>query len=143
MVEAHNPQNGGYPVIKSEKREHRDPYAGWWDEQERRDYNETVHEDNDILGRFATEDYTWTTAGWGWVLMGSFVATFLGVLGVVYVTYPDKPAVPRTFPDGLEQELGGKGTMRVSSAYFSTVRRMLKSVRPSNPVKKLSGQRRG
>ena len=76
-----------------------------------------MHEDNDILGRFATEDYTWTTKGWGWVLMGSFVATFLGVLGVVYVTYPDKPAVPRTFPDGLEQELGGKGTVRVSSTY--------------------------
>jgi len=113
----YNPQNGGYPVMKPEKRQHRDPYAGWWDEQERRDYNEVVHEDNDILGRFATEDYTWTTAGWGWVLMGSFVATFLGVLGVVYVTYPDKPAVPRTFPDGLEQELGGKGTVRVSFTY--------------------------
>ncbi len=45
----YNPQNGGYPVMKPEKREHRDPYAGWWDEQERRDYNEVVHEDNDIL----------------------------------------------------------------------------------------------
>ena len=97
------------------KREHRDPYANWWDEQERRNYGEVVHEDNDILGRFATEDYTWTTAGWGWVLMGCFVATTLSLLGVVYVTYPDKPAVPRTFPDGLEQELGGKGSVRVSS----------------------------
>lgn len=65
---------------------------------------------------FSTEDYTWTTLGWGWVLMGSFVATVLGLCGVVYFTYPDRPAVERTFPGGLEEELGGKGAVRVSSS---------------------------
>jgi len=32
-------------------------------------------------------------------------------LGAVYVTIPGKPSVPRTFPGGLEQELGGPGTV--------------------------------
>lgn len=63
---------------------------------------------------FSTEDYTWTSPEWGWVLMGTFVATLLGLCGAVYLTYPDKPALPRTFPGGLEEELGGKGTVRVS-----------------------------
>lgn len=64
---------------------------------------------------FSTEDYTWTSAEWGFVLMGTFIATVLGLCGVVYLTYPDQPAVARTFPGGLEEELGGKGAVRVSN----------------------------
>lgn len=56
-------QNGNYPdpSLTSAlplKRQHRDPYADWWDPIERRNYGEPVHEDNDILGIFSTEDYT-------------------------------------------------------------------------------------
>lgn len=41
--------NGNYPdpTLTSAlpvKRQFRDPYAGWWDPQERRNYGETVHE---------------------------------------------------------------------------------------------------
>lgn len=36
-----------------------------WDKQERRNYGETVHEDNDILGIFTPEEYTHVTPGWG------------------------------------------------------------------------------
>jgi NADH dehydrogenase (ubiquinone) 1 beta subcomplex subunit 8 len=43
--------------------------------------------------------------------------TFLGFCGVISLTYPDKPSVPRTFPDGLEKELGGAGAVRVSVVY--------------------------
>lgn len=40
---------------------------------------------------------------------GLFVLTVLGLCGVVYATYPDKPAVPRAFPyDGLREALGGE-----------------------------------
>ena len=106
--------NGGYPDLPRVKRQHRDPYGDWWDTQDRRNFGEPVHEDNDILGIFATEDYTWTSAGWGAVLMGTFVATFLGVCTVVYYTYPDTPAVPRRFPGGLDRELGGSTTLLVS-----------------------------
>lgn len=41
--------------------------------------------------------------------------------------YPDKPSAPRTFPDGLEKELGGPNTVSVSDVlqlafgYFTPV----------------------
>ena len=38
-------------------------------------------------------------------------ATF-GLAGVVSFFYADTPTVPRTFPGGLEEELGGKGAVR-------------------------------
>lgn len=84
-------------------------------------------QDNDILGIFTPESYTHVTPGWGLVLIvslkhmlclkieeicinavqGSFVAAFCGMLTVVSTYYPDKPSTPRTFPGGLEAELGG------------------------------------
>lgn len=40
---------------------------------------------------------------------GLFILSVFGLCGVVYATYPDKPAVPRTFPfDGLRDALGGE-----------------------------------
>jgi len=107
--------NGGYPRLPPIKRQHRDPYGDWWDKQDRRNFGEPVHEDNDILGIFATEDYTWTTPGWGAVLFGTFVATFLSVVGVVYMYYPDRPAVPKRYPGGLDRELGGPTAVLVPS----------------------------
>lgn len=106
-------QNGQYPEVPRVKRSLRDPYDNWWDPQERRNYGEPIHEDNDILGVFSTEPYTHFTTSWGWVLMGTFVGTVLTLCGAVAVYYPDKPSVPRTFPGGLETELGGPGALSV------------------------------
>lgn len=107
-------QNGGYINPPRIKRQHRDPYGVYWDQQERRNFGEPVHEDNDMLGMFSTYDYTWTTTGKGLVMMGSFIAVFLGVSGLVYLKYPDVPSYPREFEGGLERELGGPGAVRVS-----------------------------
>lgn len=96
------------------KRSLRDPYDDWWDKQERRNFGEPLHEDNDILGVFSTEPYNHFTIGWGAVLLGTFVASVFGLCGVVSVFYPDKPSVPKTYPDGLERELGGAGAWPVS-----------------------------
>ena len=52
--------NGGYPNPPAIKRQFRDPHAKYWDQQERRNYGEPIHEDNDVLGVFTTEKYTWT-----------------------------------------------------------------------------------
>ncbi|KAI9709784.1 MAG: hypothetical protein M1820_003187 [Bogoriella megaspora] len=104
---AYGIQLGDYVNPPAIKRQHRDPYADWWDKQERRNFNEPVHEDNDILGIFSTEDYTHFTPAWGGVLWIGVVTTVLGLMGVVYQYYPDKPSAPRTFPGGLEKELGG------------------------------------
>ncbi|OAX84740.1 hypothetical protein ACJ72_00879 [Emergomyces africanus] len=41
-----------------QKRQFRDPYGDWWDKQDRRNFGEPVHEDNDILTILSTEKYT-------------------------------------------------------------------------------------
>lgn len=132
MITDHD-QNGGYVNPPREKRQFRDPYADWWDKQGRRNFGEPVclppyplywcsallkhphiqlHEDDDILGRFSPEEYTWTTPGKGLVMIGTFVLTFSAFCGVVYQFYPDKPAIPRKFPHGgLAEALGGPGSL--------------------------------
>ncbi|KAF2736486.1 hypothetical protein EJ04DRAFT_462817 [Polyplosphaeria fusca] len=104
--------NGGYVNPPPEKRSNRDPYGDWWDKQERRNFGEPVHEDNDILGVLSLHDYNHFTPGWGGVLWGVFIVTVLGVCGVTAMTYPDKISSPRTFEDGLERELGGPKAIR-------------------------------
>lgn len=108
-------QNGGYVNPPLEKRQFRDPYADWWDKQEKRNFGEPCHEDNDILGVFSPEEYTWTTAGKGGIMMGTFLTAAAGLLFAVSVTYPDKPSAPREFTAGLERELGGERGVRVSA----------------------------
>lgn len=111
-------QNGGYVNPPPEKRQFRDPYADWWDKQERRNYGEPVHEDNDILGMFSPEEYTHFTSGRAFFLLGCFAASFGALYWVVSKNYPDKPSVPRRFPGGLVRELGGPGTIYVSFRFF-------------------------
>ncbi|RMJ22264.1 hypothetical protein PHISP_06865 [Aspergillus sp. HF37] len=101
--------DGNYPNPPREKRQFRDPYESWWDQQERRNFGEPVHEDNDILGVFSPEQHTHVSPGKGFFHLGCFVAAFLGLCGAVSLTYPDRPTIPRTFPDGMEKELGGPG----------------------------------
>lgn len=107
-------QNGGYINPPLEKRNNRDPYADWWDKQERRNYGEPLHEDEDILGRLSPEEYTHASPGKAVFQLFFFVGAVFGLAGIVSMLYPDKPALPRTFPDGLESELGGPGAVRVS-----------------------------
>jgi NADH dehydrogenase (ubiquinone) 1 beta subcomplex subunit 8 len=95
------------------KRAFRDPYGDWWDRQERRNFGEPVHEDDDILRVFSTEPYNHFKAPKAWFLLGCSISTFLAFCYTVTFFYPDKPSVPRTFPDGLERELGGPNAVPV------------------------------
>ena len=79
-----------------------------------------MHEDNDTLGVFSTEDYTHFTPAWGAVLLSCFAGTVLLLMDVVYQYYPDKPSAPRTFPGGLERELGGPNAPSVSRTAFGS-----------------------
>jgi hypothetical protein len=72
-----------------------------------------VHEDNDVLGVFSLEDYNVFTSKGAFQGWGIFISGILGLLGVVYLVLPDKPAVPRTAPGGLLEEYGGPGAMSV------------------------------
>ena len=101
------------------KRQFRDPHADWWDKQERRNFGEPLHEDNDILGIFSPEEYTHFTPGQSFLFIGMFAAAIGALAFVVSQTYPDRPAVPREFPGGLEAELGGPYAVRVSFKYCS------------------------
>lgn len=107
-------KNGGYINPPRVKRQFRDPHADWWDKQERRNYGEPVHEDNDILGMFSPEEYTHQKPGTAALQLGLFVASVFGLCAVVGVLYPDKQSVPREFEGGLERELGGPTAVRVS-----------------------------
>lgn len=49
--------------------------------------------------------------------MGTFIASVLGLCGVVKLYYPDRVSVPKTYDDGLEAELGGPRAVRVSGIY--------------------------
>ena len=106
--------NGGYKNPPATLRQFRDPYADWWDKQERRNFGEPVHEDNDILGMFSPHEYTHFTPGWGAICLGSFVVTFLGVVAVARMVTPDMPSVKRGYEGGLDRELGGEGALLVS-----------------------------
>ena len=63
---------------------------------------------------FSPEEYTHFKPGKGAVLLGTFVAAVFGLCAAVYPYYPDKPSAPRTFPGGLDVELGGEGALHVS-----------------------------
>lgn len=111
-------QNGGYVNPPRQPRQFRDPYGDWWDKQERRNFGEPVHEDNDILGMFSLEEYRHFTPAKGFFLMGCSIATVGALCWVVSMYYPDKPSVPRTFPGGLDRELGGEGALPVRPRPF-------------------------
>lgn len=116
LTEEEDPEmNGGYINPPRVKRQFRDPHADWWDKQERRNFGEPVHEDNDVLGMFSPYEYTWCSSPVAFAQIGVFVAAFLGVCWVVSKVYPDRPSYPREFEGGLERELGGPGAMRVSA----------------------------
>jgi NADH dehydrogenase (ubiquinone) 1 beta subcomplex subunit 8 len=112
-------QNGGYQNPPAVKRQHRDPYGGWWDKQEKRNFGEPVHEDNEILSVFSPEQYTHVSPGKGFRHLGVFVAAFLSLCGVVSLYYPDKPSAPKVYVDGLEKELGGPNAVLVRTIQHS------------------------
>ena len=60
---------------------------------------------------FSPEDYNFYTPAQCFSLIGCFVAVFVGLMGVVKMTYPDRPAVDRGYEGGLDRELGGKGAL--------------------------------
>ncbi|KAI9318202.1 hypothetical protein BX666DRAFT_2018875 [Dichotomocladium elegans] len=102
-----DPQIGDYPNLPRWSTQARGPY-GWWDPQDKRNFGETLHEEDEILGVWGPDLHSYST----WKALGQlglFVASMAGLSFVVYNTYPDRPAVKRTYPfDGLKAELGSR-----------------------------------
>jgi NADH dehydrogenase (ubiquinone) 1 beta subcomplex subunit 8 len=96
------------------KRSLRDPYEDWWDKQERRNFGEPVHEDNDMLGVFSLHEYNHFNTKQAVASTLTYVAFIASVFGAVWWFYPGEQVAPRAFPGGLDVELGGKGAVLVS-----------------------------
>ncbi|GAB5585729.1 hypothetical protein Unana1_00629 [Umbelopsis nana] len=104
---AEDPQIGDYPNLPDLSNQLRSPF-GWTDNQDRRNFGEPVHEQDEVLNVWAPDVHEYSP----YKALAQF-GVFIGVLSafsyLVYKTYPDKTAIPRTYPfGGLKQELGGR-----------------------------------
>jgi len=107
-------QNGGFINPPAVKRQFRDPTADWWDKQERRNFGEPLHEDNELVSIMAPYEYDFTTGKAAFAMAATFMATIGSIVGICYAFYPDKLAYPTEYEGGLVRELGGMGAPSVS-----------------------------
>ncbi|KAK9346091.1 putative NIAM subunit of mitochondrial NADH:ubiquinone oxidoreductase [Lipomyces starkeyi] len=98
---------GDYPDYPYVSNQSRDPYEKYDDQQLRRNYNDPLHEDDDMLNMWSPDIHDFVSDGQAFKSILYFFAT-VGV-GSYICTYfmPEKPAAPRVYPNGLFKELGG------------------------------------
>ncbi|WFD27164.1 hypothetical protein MNAN1_002160 [Malassezia nana] len=102
-----DPQLGDYPAMPYENQQFRPYSRKWWDTQDRRNYGETLHEEDDILNMWSPDAYKVP----GPLALRHFL-TAAGAIALfgygVYLTVPEPPMLRKSFPrDGLAAELGG------------------------------------
>ncbi|KAJ1655752.1 hypothetical protein IWQ61_004552 [Dispira simplex] len=101
-----DPQIDDYPNLPHVSTYEKPP-LGWDNMQDRRNFGDTVQEQDEILGAWGPTVYPGDTRT---VLRDwSFFAAFIGLVSTVaYITYPEPNFERRTYPfDGLRVELGG------------------------------------
>ncbi|KAI8377958.1 uncharacterized protein BYT42DRAFT_572319 [Radiomyces spectabilis] len=102
-----DPQIGDYPNLPRNSNQVRGPY-GWWDPQDRRNFGEPLHEEDEIFSVWGPDLHTYSPYK-ALAQLGLAALITAGFAGIVYKTYPDRPAVQRTYPyDGLKAELGAR-----------------------------------
>ncbi|KAG8685443.1 hypothetical protein FRC08_013104 [Ceratobasidium sp. 394] len=101
-----DPQLGEYPQLPPISAQRRPP-KGWWNEQERRNFGETVPEQYEVLGLWAPDVFDMPREK-ALKQFGIAVAIFVGFALAVKASVPERPAAPRSYPyGGLVKELGG------------------------------------
>lgn len=99
-----------YPEVKRELYYKRDPYGDWDDVQNRRNLNEPLHPDEDILNLWSPEYYDTvpdSTAVKWWIYFFSGIGIYAGFM-YFFVT-PGRRGVPRSYPhDGLSRAMGAR-----------------------------------
>jgi len=102
-----DPQIADYPRLPWVSKQ-RLPARGWWDPQMRRNYGDTYHEQEEILGMWgpdASPVPPKTALRWFSIAVASFLS--FGLL-TKFALVPNRPAVAREYPfSGLITELGG------------------------------------
>ncbi|CAO3635741.1 unnamed protein product [Mucor hiemalis] len=102
-----DPQIGDYPNLPRASTQTRGPF-GWDDPQDKRNFGEPVHEEDELFGVWAPNlhHYSPYKAAAQFALAATLFAT---LAGVVYKFYPDRPVVKRTYPyNGLTEEFGAR-----------------------------------
>ncbi|KAM0754716.1 hypothetical protein T439DRAFT_321754 [Meredithblackwellia eburnea MCA 4105] len=103
-----DPQLAGfnYPKLSTASRQTRNP-LGWWDIQERVQFNEPVPENDDIQSMWAPDVHKVKPSSALSQLLLMFSALGAFATGVYYIK-ADAPGVPRAYPyGGLVKELSG------------------------------------
>jgi len=97
----------GYPQLPQVSRQLRPAKNGWWDPQERVNFNETLPENDDTLSMWAPDVHKKPAhlAAAQFALASGVMAAFALLL---YTVGTEAPAAKRTYPyDGLVKELSG------------------------------------
>ncbi|KAI9266529.1 hypothetical protein BDA99DRAFT_505932 [Phascolomyces articulosus] len=102
-----DPQIGDYPNLPRWSAQSRGPF-GWWDPQDKRNFGETVHEEDELMGVWAPDLHTYSPYK-ALAQLGLATAAIGGFAYFISKTYPEPPAVRRTYPyEGLKAELGSR-----------------------------------
>ncbi|KAI8595217.1 hypothetical protein EDD21DRAFT_391781 [Dissophora ornata] len=100
-------QIGTYPDMPMYNQQWRDgnPSAGYWDQQDRRNFGETVPEEDEVLNIWSPDvgDFT---AGYGMKSILAAAAAFLGFGYLLNETRSEPHFTRRSYPGGLLNELG-------------------------------------
>ncbi|EPQ52801.1 hypothetical protein GLOTRDRAFT_5675, partial [Gloeophyllum trabeum ATCC 11539] len=104
--EMEDPQLNGYPRLPYVSRQYLPP-KGWEDPQMRRNFGDTLHEQEEILSMWGP-DISVVPPETALRQFSLAVLVFVGIGAICYALVPDSPVLPRQYPfDGLKEELGG------------------------------------
>ncbi|KAL0096456.1 hypothetical protein J3Q64DRAFT_1707759 [Phycomyces blakesleeanus] len=102
-----DPQIGDYPNLPYNSSQARGPF-GWWDPQDKRNFGENVHEEDEIMGVWAPDLHTYSPYK-ALAQIGVFFASMAAFAGFIYKVNPERPVIQRTYPfGGLTEELGAR-----------------------------------
>eukprot|EP00794_Sanderia_malayensis_P012728 gene12729-14033_t len=101
-----------YPNLPARSYQLRDPYATYWDQQDRRNFGEPLHEEDDALGIWMPDRYDEEPTSPIEALRNLCIAFgclgFVYFLSTFYTDEKDNPAVPTIYPfNNLYLENGG------------------------------------
>ncbi|BFZ53373.1 hypothetical protein PYCC9005_000396 [Savitreella phatthalungensis] len=104
---------GDYPTdIPKVNRQLRNPYRSYDNQQERRNFGETLQEEDEVLAVFTPDVHTHVTPGKAALHLLFAGLALYAVALIGYFTFEPLQAVRRTYPNGLEEELGGVNKAR-------------------------------
>ncbi|CAO1635361.1 unnamed protein product [Sympodiomycopsis kandeliae] len=119
IARSNDPQLGTYPDVPAISRQRRKYDKNYWDPQEKANFGETLHEQEDILGVFAPDLHPNVTPQSAARQLGVAALCFAGFFTLIYYMTPEAPFVRRTYPrNGLAEELGNPQVAGLPYGYY-------------------------